>query len=323
MKPRTVLLCPGQGAYLPGALRPLRDHPPVSAVLEMVDAHAGVSVSVGDLLTDPAAAPPEELVATHPLAFDLATYTAAVAAASVVLDLLPASADAVMGHSMGDLAALTVAGALTIRQGVQLLSIRDRLLRDARLPRAGLLVTDMTWEQAVDALREGGAPRVRIAAHNAPAQVVLAGPDTDLAAFQRTARDRGHRAAPLTSRTAFHHPLLGEVHRTFRRLLQSQPLRRPRLAVHTTVTDGRRADTPAQLRTAAAAHLAEPMGFGRALHTLRRTGFTTYVDTGPRALLSTLAKVNLPPNGTHTCAPLRTPAPLDRVHDRLTTALTP
>ncbi|MFB8772435.1 ACP S-malonyltransferase [Streptomyces broussonetiae] len=312
-------MCPGQGAYLPGALGPLRDHPPVSAVLEKVDAHAGVSVSVATLLTEPGSTPPEELVVSHPLVFDLATYTAAVAAASVVRDLLPVPADAVIGHSVGDLAALTVAGALTIRQGVQLLTIRDRLLRDARLPRAGLLVTDMTWNQATALLHEAHTPRVRVAAHNAPTQTVLAGPEPDLAPLQQAARARGHRAAPLTSRTAFHHPLLAEVHRTFRRLLQSQPLRRPVLPIHTTAADGRRADTPAQLRTAAASHLADPLHFTRALHTLHQAGFTTYIDTGPRALLTTLTKTNLPT--PHTCAPLRTPANLNRIHDRLTTAL--
>ncbi|MYS76373.1 acyltransferase, partial [Streptomyces sp. SID5926] len=38
--PRTVLMCPGQGAYLPGALRHLSGVPSVSRVLGTVDAHS-------------------------------------------------------------------------------------------------------------------------------------------------------------------------------------------------------------------------------------------------------------------------------------------
>ncbi|MFE6284792.1 ACP S-malonyltransferase [Streptomyces sp. NPDC057877] len=320
MTPRTVLMCPGQGAYLPGALRPLRDHPAVSAVLDTVDACAPArepTSPVSALLTHPDAPAPEDLVRSHPLAFDLATYTAAVATATAVLDLLPTPADAVIGHSMGDLAALTVAGAITVRQGVRLLQIRDHLLRDAALPAAGLLVTDLTWDQATALLHDDRTPRhLAIAAHNAPAQVVLAGPTAALARIRPLLHDRGHRATPFTSRTAFHHPLLGEVHRVFRRLLQSQPVTRPRLAVHTTSTGGHQAHTPAQLRTAAAAHLTEPVTFIPALRTLHQHGYTTYVDTGPRALLSTLAKTNLPPD-CHAPAPLRTPAAPARIRARL------
>ncbi|MCC8338039.1 hypothetical protein LMJ38_19140 [Streptomyces sp. R1] len=52
---------------------------------------------------------------------------------------------------------------------------------------------------------------------------------------------------------------------------------------------------------------------------MRRAGFTTYLDSGPRALLSTLAKAGLP--GCTTAAPSRTPAGLDRIRRRLATAL--
>ncbi|MYS52901.1 acyltransferase domain-containing protein, partial [Streptomyces sp. SID6013] len=89
--------------------------------------------------------------------------------------------------SMGDLAALTVAGAVTLEQGVRLLHVRDRLLREAALPAAGLLATDLTVEQAADLLSAEDLPQVRIAASNAPGQTVLAGPDDQLAAVRRTA----------------------------------------------------------------------------------------------------------------------------------------
>ncbi|ANB10247.1 acyltransferase [Streptomyces ambofaciens] len=319
--PRTVLMCPGQGAYLPGALRHLRDVPAVAGVLRGVDAHSaaagGTGTPVGPLLTDVGAPDPDRLLRTDPLAFDLATYAAVVACATVLLDLAIPPVDAVLGHSVGDLAALTVAGAVTLEQGVRLLHVRDRLLRDARLPAAGLLATDMPADLAADVLRVHGPPQVRIAARNAPAQTVLAGPADQLAAVRRTTRALGHRATPLTSRTAFHHPLLHEVHRAYRRVLRAQPVAPPTLAVYTT-TAVRPARTAAELRAAAAAHLTEPMAFHRTLHAMRSAGCTTYLDSGPRALLSTLARAALP--GCTTAAPSRTPADVDRIRHRLTTA---
>ncbi len=129
-----------------------------------------------------------------------------VASATVLLDLARPPVHAVLGHSVGDLAALTVAGALTPEQAVRLLHLRDRLLRDAALPAAGLLATDMTADRAAELLRAEGLTKLRIAARNAPAQTVLAGPADQLAAAGRSARELGHRATELTSRTAYHHP---------------------------------------------------------------------------------------------------------------------
>ncbi|MER6347884.1 ACP S-malonyltransferase [Streptomyces sp. NPDC001595] len=318
----TVLMCPGQGAYLPGALRHLRSVLAVRDVLEAVDTLAadryGPAPPVSRLLTDAGAPGPEELLTLHPLAFDLATYAAVVASATVLLGTLRTPVDAVLGHSVGDLAALTVAGAVTVQQGAWLLCVRDRMLRDAALPAAGLLATDMTADEAAHLLDTCCLPRLRIAARNAPGQTVLAGPGDELALARQAVRDRGHRATPLTSRTAFHHPLLAEVHRGFRRLLRGQPVRPPALTVYT-ATSGRPARTAAQLRGAAADHLTRPLPLGRTLRTLHQAGYTTFIDSGPRALLSTLVKANL--TGCTTAAPLRTPADPARVRDRLATAL--
>ncbi|MEU6105521.1 ACP S-malonyltransferase [Streptomyces flaveolus] len=319
---RTVLMCPGQGAYLPGALRHLRDVPSVAGVLRRVDAHStalgGTGPPVERLLTDAGAPGPGRLLLADPLAFDLATYAAVVASATVLLDLATPPVHAVLGHSMGDLAALTVAGVITPEHGVRLLHLRDRLLRDAALPPAGLLATDMTADRAAELLRTEGLAQLRIAARNAPAQTVLAGPDDQLAAVRHTARALGHRATPLTSRTAYHHPLLTEVDRAFRRLLRAQPVAPPALAVYTATTD-RPVRTPAGLRGAAAAHLTEPMTFHRTLHALSGAGFTTYLDSGPRALLSTLTQAVLP--GCATAAPSRTPAGVERLRHRLAAVL--
>ncbi|CAM5421562.1 [acyl-carrier-protein] S-malonyltransferase OS=Streptomyces tendae OX=1932 GN=GUR47_05710 PE=4 SV=1 [Streptomyces tendae] len=320
--PRTVLMCPGQGAYLPGALRHLSEVPSVSRVLRTVDAHGtalgGTRTPVGHLLTDAAAPEPDRLVRTDPLAFDLATYAAVVASATVLLDLAAPPVHAVLGHSVGDLAALTVAGVITLEQGVRLLHVRDGLLREAALPAAGLLATDLTAELAADLLGAEDLPQVRIAARNAPGQTVLAGPDDQLAVLRRATKALGRRATLLASRTAYHHPLLTEVHRAFRRLLRAQPVAPPTLPVYSATT-ARPARTPAQLPhrgrrpPVRAARLPPDTG------ALRLAGFTTYVDCGPRALLSTLARAVLP--GCTTAAPSRTPVGVDRIRHRLTAAL--
>ncbi|MFF9497615.1 hypothetical protein [Streptomyces flaveolus] len=58
---------------------------------------------------------------------------------------------------------------------------------------------------------------------------------------------------------------------------------------------------------------------GRTLRTLSRAGFTTYLDSGPQALLSTLARSVLP--SCATAVPSRTPAGGERLRHRLAAVL--
>src|SRR6478735_2703224 len=81
--------------------------------------------------------------------------------------------DAVIGHSMGEITAAVVAGALTVADGLRVIATRSRLM--ARLAGQGamaLLELDATGAEALIA----DYPQVTVAVHASPQQTVIAGP---------------------------------------------------------------------------------------------------------------------------------------------------
>ena len=84
------------------------------------------------------------------------------------------------GHSLGELAALVVAGVLSEEDGLRLLMLRGRLMADAVTEDGGMVaLLGATPDQAADIARRFG---LTVANDNAPGQLVLSGPGAARAA---------------------------------------------------------------------------------------------------------------------------------------------
>ena len=107
---RRVFLFPGQGAYLPGAMAAFAQHPSVRDVLNEVDrAVPRATGNVADLVLRAPGRPLPELLAQDTLGLQLALFGTSVALFDQLADLVT-PADVLVGHSLGEIAALTAAG---------------------------------------------------------------------------------------------------------------------------------------------------------------------------------------------------------------------
>jgi phthiocerol/phenolphthiocerol synthesis type-I polyketide synthase B len=113
--------------------------------------------------------------------------------------------DLVIGHSMGEVAAAVVAGALTPAEGLRVTATRSRLM--APLSGQGgmaLLGLDVAATEALIA----DYPQVTLGIYNSPRQTVIAGPTQQINALIETVRAQNRFASRVNIEVAPHNPAM-------------------------------------------------------------------------------------------------------------------
>ncbi|GAA0900886.1 acyltransferase domain-containing protein [Streptomyces thermoalcalitolerans] len=279
--PPPVLLFPGQGAQQPGmGVGLYRAHPGfrsrMDEVLELWRAHGF------DLRADWLAArrgPETDGVRTaQPLLFSLNW-----AVGRTVLDagVRPA---ALLGHSVGEVVAATLAGVFDPADAVSVMA--DRIAHLDGTPPGGMLAV----QAGPDEVAPYTTDEVVVGAVNGPRQVVLAGPEDGL----RTAEEK-MRADGLTCRRAralnpFHSPVLMEAALRALPLLASVPIGPPRLVLYSAYEPGPLTFERARDPRFWALQPARPVLFGPALDLLLAEQDAVLAEAGPGQGLTALAR---------------------------------
>jgi [acyl-carrier-protein] S-malonyltransferase len=196
---------------------------------------------------------------------------------------------ALAGHSLGEVSALTVAGALSLDAALSLVVTRGALMADAaeREGDGGMLaVLKGTFDDARELCHIHG---VDIANDNAPGQTVLSGDHEALDAAAADARARGLRAMRLDVAGAFHSPAMQSACEPFRRALEIVDIVEPRAPVFSSMTAAPFRDVRAELARA----LVHPVRWRETMLALHANGARRFVDVGPDRVLARLAERNL------------------------------
>ncbi|MBB5957170.1 acyl transferase domain-containing protein/acyl carrier protein [Saccharothrix tamanrassetensis] len=290
MKPRYTFLFPGQGSYLPGLFGNLVDHYPlITATLSTMDevAAAAGRAPVSPMLLDTGSPTLQELVDQDPPALHLAIFAASVTAFRLLAEECGVSPDLLLGHSFGELTALTAAGALSIEDGAYLVAQRDESLRRSAAPRGGLVAVNCGARRAralLDALAEW---RLSIAADNRPDQVVISGPDEELARLGDAARALGLTATRLRIPFPFHNRIMLDAADDFAARAADVPKRVPRLPVYSSLL-GRHVEDIADVERVIAGHLVMQVRFLAAAREVHADGIRRFVESGPKGVLADL-----------------------------------
>jgi [acyl-carrier-protein] S-malonyltransferase len=208
--------------------------------------------------------------------------------------LLP-SMEMVAGHSLGELTALTAAGAMTFSDGLQLVRERGRLMELAgdRSPggmAAVLKMDDALVEGACQEASEETGKAVQIANYNSPGQVVISGDQEALErAIELLRESGGRRIIPLAVSIAAHSPLMTSVEQEYRDAVESTPMQAPRVPVVANVT-ARPLTSVGDIRDELVGQLTKPVRWTESVQWMFEQGVVHLVEVGPKDVLAKLAQ---------------------------------
>lgn len=190
---------------------------------------------------------------------------------------LGAEPSAVIGHSMGEVAAAVVAGALTAEDGMAVIARRSRLLK--RIAGKGLMAM---LEASESAAREiiRGHPGVDIAVLGSPGQTVVSGDPTAIRAITADFQARGLFAREIAVDVASHSPQADELLSDLRKELAQLMPQQPRVKFLSTVAEDPRFDADYW-----ADNLRRPVRLMQSLQNAMATGETLFVEMSPHPLL--------------------------------------
>jgi acyl transferase domain-containing protein len=283
---KVAFLFTGQGSQYPGmAARVYHRFPVVREHVDECDRLFTplVGRSVAALLLDPGSADEDinQTQFTQPALFAL-EY--ALAQLWLSWGIRPA---ALIGHSIGEVAAAAVAGLFSLPDAVKLVATRGRLMQSVSTP-GGMVAVSEPAERIRPLL--AGHPTLAIAAVNSPGQCVVSGADAELAPLMPVLAERGIRAKRLPVSHAFHSPLMTEVIDDFRAVLREIRFGEPTMTLISNLTGT--VARPAQVTDAEywIRHICEPVNFEAGMHTLDRRGRHVFLEVGPSTALGSLAK---------------------------------
>ncbi|GAA2259177.1 hypothetical protein GCM10010368_27470 [Streptomyces roseiscleroticus] len=300
----TVALFPGQGAYRPGVLAELweRGADTVRDTFEVVDevAKERLGRDVSSTLFRPSPPSPATLLSQAPDILQLAVFTTSVAVHGLLTER-GARPSVHLGHSLGEIAALTCAGAYDLADAAAVLCERITVVRAHDRGTGSLLALRCARERAERLVELIGHPSLVVAVDNAVEQTVVSGPAEAIATAGAIAGELGITATPLRSPHPFHNPMLAGARRelasriaAFRRHPLAVPVYSPILGRF--YRDG---DDLAELL---ALHLVTPVEFRTSVAALHAAGARTFVEVGAGQVLTKLVAEAHP--GVHTAAPL-------------------
>jgi len=208
-----------------------------------------------------------------------------------VLKRFNVKAEAACGHSYGELAALFAAGVIDKDTFLQLSFLRGRYM--AAADKNGAMLAVKAPIGKLDALIRESNLDVILANRNSPVQGVLSGPADAIIAAEKICRKNKFRAIRLPVSTAFHSQLVKDAQKPFMKALEKVDLQRPGIPVFSNTSALPYPDKPDETAGLLGRQILCPVDFIGVITNMYDSGVRTFVEVGPKTVLTSLVKAIL------------------------------
>ena len=306
-----ILTAPGQGAQAPGFLSAWLELPGVAERIGAWSELAG-----RDLITLGTTGTAEEITDTS------VAQPLLVAAALAAAGLLPGAgasadaggdsaprADAVAGHSVGELGAGALAGVISADDAMRLVRVRGAAMAAACGHEATGMVAVLGGDEAavLAAIEAAGLTPANV---NGAGQIVAGGTTAQLEAFAASPPAQA-RLRPLRVAGAFHTSHMASAVTALGQAAEGVSVKDPAVTLLSNA-DGAVVTSGATWIERIVAQVAAPVRWDRCMATMSSLGVTAFLELPPAGTLTGLAKRGL--RGVETLA-LKTPDQLDAARD--------
>jgi acyl transferase domain-containing protein/acyl-CoA synthetase (AMP-forming)/AMP-acid ligase II/acyl carrier protein len=280
-RPQVVFVFSGQGPQWFGMGRQLLAREPVfRAALEQCDKHLGQIVNwslLDELTADEAHSRLEQTEVAQPVLFAIQVGLASLWKAWGV------TPDGVIGHSLGEVAAAHVAGALTLADATTIIAHRGHLMQRAT-GHGRTAAVELSVSEAQQLLK-GQEDRVGIAAVNTPGSITISGDGPAVERIVEAAQARNLFAKFLPVPYAFHspqmEPILPELTDALRDVRPSSGAVPIFSTVTGQVTDGQEYNSAYWAR-----NVRQTVRFADAVFSAIDAGHDVFLEIGPHPILS-------------------------------------
>ena len=194
---------------------------------------------------------------------------------------------AVMGHSLGEYVAATVAGVFSLEDALRIVALRGRLMQS--LPAGGAMAAVFAPVVDVERVAARHADVLSIAAVNGPENVVLSGAQDVLDHVLADFAANGVNSRKLIVSHAFHSPLVEPVLPHIDDLFEGVRFHEPNIPIVSNLTGS--IANGGQLASAQywRDHTRRPVRFMECVRALEAAGHRTFIEVGPHPTLTGLA----------------------------------
>jgi [acyl-carrier-protein] S-malonyltransferase len=274
-------LFPGQGSQRPGMAADL------SACRELFEIGREVlQADLEPLCTD------DSITRWPPELLQPAIFTTSIGAARALLGR-GAVPEAVIGHSLGEYAALVIAGAVDFPDGLRLVNLRGRAMAASgrRHPGGMAAVIGLDEPTIEDVCEDVGD--LWVANVNSPAQIVVSGKEGSLARAAKLFLEAGAaRVVRLQVPVAAHSPFMEPAASQLQSEIERVQLQVPGTSFYSTV-DARRHEDPEEIRALLIGSITQRVRFSEAITAMRDAGVEEFIELGPGRALRGLVRQNL------------------------------
>ncbi|MEM7552756.1 MAG: SDR family NAD(P)-dependent oxidoreductase [Cyanobacteria bacterium P01_A01_bin.84] len=199
----------------------------------------------------------------------------------------------VMGHSVGEYVAATVAGVFSLEDGLKLIANRGRLMQ--QLPTGGEMLSIMASHEQVKQFIAPYSQKVSVAAINGPQSVVISGESEAIGQIKVLLESVEIKTKQLQVSHAFHSHLMKPMLAEFKQIASEITYNQPQIPLISNVT-GSKANDNICTADYWINHVRQPVKFARSMETLEQLDYQIFLEIGPKPILLGMGRECLSPN---------------------------